>query len=283
MRVQQLIDEYLAHAEDHHKPATVRHYRGRLKKFGELLGHKKLKKLKPRDLDEYIRTVNVDPDTGDAWAPDTCRANITVMDQALKFGLRRGYLKKPIIEKFERPTGRQRDRLMTEDEHAAIEALAPPEFLLIYRGLKQSGARPGELCGALIENIDRENQVIELREHKTATKTRKPRLIGIGEKFDAIIRESIGDRTSGPIFLNPNGEAWDPQKLSRKFRELRDQAGLDDELCLYLARHAFATAFYEATEDIKATADQLGHTNIQTTLRYVKRNKKLLSKNQDRV
>jgi integrase/recombinase XerD len=283
MRVQGLIDEYLQHTEDHHKEATLRHYRGRLKKLGQLLGHKKLKKLKPRDLDDYIRVANVNPKTGEPWAPDTCRSNITVLDQVLKFALRRGYLKKPIIEKFERPAGRQRERLMTEEEHAAILAIAPRDFGLIYRGLKQSGARPGELCSAKIEDIDRENSVIELQDHKTATKTRKSRLIPVGEKFAAVIQEAIGDRLNGSIFLREFGVPWKPQWLSRKFRELRDRAGLPGDLCLYLARHSFATAFYEATEDIKATADQLGHSNIQTTLRYVKRNKKLLSKNQDRV
>ena len=107
--------------------------------------------------------------------------------------------------------------------------------------LRQCGARPGELCRATIADIDRAANAIVVKEHKTARKTGKPRRIPIGRKLAKLLDQAIGKRSEGPIFLSPAGKSWTVPNLSRTYGRLRDNAGLPNDLVLYLARHECGT------------------------------------------
>ncbi len=106
-----------------------------------------------------------------------------------------------------------------------------------------------------------------LVEHKTSAKTGKPRVIGVGAKLEVLLRESIGQRTEGPIFQTASGRPWTPQRLSSVYRELRNAAGLPKDLVLYLSRHEHGTKLTKSL-GIYAAMDALGHTSIKTTQRY---------------
>ena len=196
----------------------------------------------------------------------------------------RKVIEAPILDKIEKPCGRQRDRIPTKAEIEAILAIATPEFWLIYQSLRHCGARPNELCRTTVADLrwdeDGERGTIVLEKHKTAKKTGKPRLIPVGKRLAELIRESLGDRTEGPLFLRPNGKPWTTQTLSSNFRRLRQKAGLPDDLCLYLTRHEHGTVITEKF-GIKAAADALGHSNIQTTMRYAKRDLRGMKDRQD--
>jgi len=129
----------------------------------------------------------------------------------------------------------------TAEEIAVLLKRASPAFRLIYTGLSQCGARPGELCRAQIRDVDWQKGRITLAEHKTARKTGKPRVIPIGRNFGQTLQKAIDHRQTGPVFRSPKGEAWTAGNLSSTHRRLRDAAGLPRDLVLYLARHRFGT------------------------------------------
>jgi integrase len=56
--------------------------------------------------------------------------------------------------------------------------------------------------------------------------------------------------------------------VAKQFREARRLAGLPQTLKLYGARHAFATYAVEATGNVFAVADALGHEDLKTTRLY---------------
>ena len=56
--------------------------------------------------------------------------------------------------------------------------------------------------------------------------------------------------------------------VAKQFREARLLAGLPDSLKLYGARHAFATYAVEATGNVFAVADAMGHEDLKTTRIY---------------
>src|SRR5262249_29887393 len=139
---------------------------------------------------------------------DSTRHHDAVALQRLQeFALEHKLLERPVFGKLEKPRVGQRDRVPTAVETEIILAKASPEFRLIYSARRQCGARPGELCRATIADIDRTANAIILRDHKTARKTGKPRRIPIGQKLGELIRQAIGDRQAGPIFLSPAGKA----------------------------------------------------------------------------
>ena len=171
----------------------------------------------------------------------------------------------------------------TAEEIAVLLKRASPAFRLIYTGLSQCGARPGELCRAQISDVDWQKGRITLAEHKTARKTGKPRVIPIGKNFGQTLRKAIGDRQSGPIFRSPTGEQWSVGNLSSTHRRLRDDAGLPRDLVLYLARHRFGTEALRAGVPLKDVSELMGHASVTTTEIYLHRDVTELAGGQDRL
>lgn len=209
------------------------------------------------------------------------RSNIIAWMQLQRWMIEEEILASEITKKFPKPAGRKRELIPTNEETKAIIAKSQPAFVRIFRALRLTGARPGELCSAQISHIDRQSNEIVLSKHKTAKKTGRPRVIAIGhESLIALIAESIGDRTDGPIFLNDRGRAWNTASVGTAFRKARKAAGLRNGLVLYLTRHEHATTLYKLTGDLKTVADALGHAQLTTTMRYTRVDSDQLKKNQ---
>jgi integrase len=177
----------------------------------------------------------------------------------------------------------RRERIPTADEIATLLKGATPEFRLIYTGLLQCGARPGELCRTQISDVDWQKGRITLAEHKTARKTGKPRIIPIGKNFGQTLQKAVDHRQTGPVFLSPKGEAWTVGNLSSTHRRLRDAAGLPRDLVLYLARHRFGTEALRAGLPLKDVAELMGHVSVTTTEIYLHRDVTELAGSQDRL
>lgn len=281
MKLRKLIKRFLEHCRENRRPNTVRAYEGRLRPLQEMLGERKIESITYEDLELFLRQVN-HREGGTPKAADTRRANIATLETLFRYAKQRKLIAEMPFEKIEKPRGVRRERIPTEAEVAKVEELASPAFLAIYRALRQSGARPGELASAQVEHYDRAKGLIVLRDHKTARATGKARKIGVGEKLAAILAEAIGERTTGPIFLTEKGKPWTSQKLSKTYKALVRQAGLAEDLVLYLTRHAHATELCEK-KGIHAAAAALGHSNLNTTMRYVHEDDKNLGKNQDLI
>lgn len=286
MLVREVVGIYLDSVAQNRKPATHRQYENRLKPLIDSFGERDFASLSALELEGFLaksgRWPEGHPRAGEQKAPDTRRMNAIAIQQLQQFAIDHKEISEPILTKIHKPTGRLRERLPTDEETAAILENAPAEFVLIYKALRQSGARPNELCSAKFEHINKANGCIELQDHKTAGKTGGVRRIAIGRKLSALIEQARNGRTEGFIFLSPRGKPWKPSNLSATYRRLRERKQLPKDLCLYLARHEHATALCKV-KGINAAADALGHRNISTTRRYVKTDPKELKDNQDLV
>lgn len=198
--------------------------------------------------------------------------NANCVDILQKWAFDTELIPKLWARKIPKPGVASRQRIPTDDETRKMLRGARPDFVRIYNALRISGARPGELCRARIEDLrsDAKSRWIELNKHKTAAKTGKPRIIPIGQKLGAMIDRAAALRTSGPIFLKSDGQPWTPHSLSAVFRRRRNRLGLSRDLCLYLARHEAGTRI-TMTSGIEQAARVLGHApGSSETSRYVK-------------
>jgi len=70
------------------------------------------------------------------------------------------------------------------------------------------------------------------------------------------------------VFPSKKAKSGHLTTVAKQFREARRLVGLPDSLKLYGARHAFATYAVEATGNVFAVADVMGHEDLKTTRIY---------------
>lgn len=267
MNVAESIAGFLDRVRRTRAENTWRLYRSRLAPLAEAFASRPLSTLTKAELEAWVEQAGKWPD-GRTKAPDTRRATAVVVSLWQAWCVDAGDLAAPIAPRLEKPAGRRRQRIPTDAEREQLLKNASPAFRRMYEALRRTGARPGELCAARIEDWDRPARVIVLAQHKTARETGQPRRIGVGTKLEPLLREAIGDRQAGPIFLDERGEPWTVKRLSKRHLRLRVRAGLAQDLVLYLARHEHGTKIAKSL-GIAAAKEALGHTSIKTTERYL--------------
>lgn len=269
MTVADLVGSFLLHSERNGcKPSTLRHYRGRLKKFVEAFGPRPPRKVGREEVLNHLYAV------GKGLSDSTRRSDIVAVELLQAYAVDYGHLKDPWIRKkkdIKKPPQGYRERIASVEETQKLLKAAPEDFALIYRVLRLTGARPSEVCGANISDIKGEGdeRVLVLQEHKTSRKTGKPRRIPLGAAVAPLFDKAVAGRTEGRVFVDRRGLPWDRDRLSRHFRLLRNKLGLSKELVLYSTRHEFGTAVAHEFGLLQASR-LLGHTNTKMTERYTK-------------
>lgn len=257
-------------ADDDRSPATVDHYRKGLGWVPRELWVGPWADLTRPALMAALRAADRKPN-GDRWSPSTRTRNRKCWAALQKFAVRLKFGAAVIDEEDLRGSGYgSREAIYSADQWAKLLAAAGSDaVVLALESLGLSGMRPSELCRATIADVRRrgEGTAIVLAKHKTAAKTGKPRVIPVGVNLCQLIAEAMGERTGGPVWLDPRGEAWTPASLARAFRRARSSAGLPAELKLYSTRHTFGTAAVKSIGEIGAAAI-LGHTTLTMTKRY---------------
>jgi integrase len=285
MLVSDSIDLFLADIAPTRAKLTMKTYRGRLNLLRQDLGDRELSTLVPLPEQTSVLGAWIDSQrkfpNGKNKAPDTIRLTIISVELWQAWLLKQKHIPALLVERQKKPGGRQRELLPEADETRALLEHVPDDFRIALRVLRLTGCRPGELCSMRIEDFDQRQMLIILTKHKTAKKTGRPRIIAVAhEALIDLVRDAIGDRTTGEIFLRASGKPWTVEALSAKYRAARKAAGLQSGLVLYLSRHEHATQLYEATQDIYAVASALGHKNILMASRYARATPAILKRNQ---
>jgi site-specific recombinase XerD len=81
----------------------------------------------------------------------------------------------------------------------------------------------------------------------------------------ALLRsEADDDQLAGlNVFLNSRGQQWTVNAMRLRMTRLKRRLKLADDLCPYLARHAFGTAAVINGVDPLTVATLLGHTSLE--------------------
>jgi len=132
--------------------------------------------------------------------------------------------------------------------------------------LALNGLRVSEALNADIDNIDvnrgHRTLFIHRKGHKTATIPLAPRTARALDLY-------IGERTSGPIFLNLDGtQRLDRHGAARIVRRLTRRAGIDKNITPHSLRHSFITAALDAGVPLRDVQEAASHSYPRTTMRY---------------
>lgn len=201
------------------------------------------------------------------WSRSTARTRIKHLVAAFNFCVRRRRIAANPLAGIAKPRWERRKVVMGGDDQAAILAAARGPFRSILVALRETGARPSELCRAAVP--DYRDGMIVLAVHKQDG-SGGVRTIHLPPPVRAEVERLVEGRAAGPIWRNSRGDAWTPDTLYCRYKRLRRRLGLAGEgIYPYAERHRFASdAINESDANPAIVARLLGHANMDMLLKH---------------
>lgn len=195
LTVAALCDLFLDHSERHCAPDTYRWHKTYLQTFCELHGRLACRDVKPFHLTRWL-------DGHKQW-DGARRSAQAVVKRAFSWGKEQGLINEHPLSHVKNPPVKRRERIVTAEERDQIlAAIKDKAFLRFVKALFVTGARPGEVAKVTAKDINFELGVWILKEHKTAAKTQKPRIIYLNAEMLELSKELAAANPEGPIFRN---------------------------------------------------------------------------------
>lgn len=165
---------------------------------------------------------------------------------------------------------RKRERILSKDEEQkllrACEHPRRKHLRAIIICALDTGMRRGEILKLKWSDVDLISGLITVRAFNT--KTMKERTVSITSRFTQELNKlwDTSSKTSDDLVFGISNN------VKRSFTAVRNEVGLND-LRFHDLRHSLATRLDELGFSLAKIGMQLGHTQLQTTLRYVNRDK----------
>lgn len=141
---------------------------------------------------------------------------------------------------------------------------AQRDHLLVQIGLTM-GLRVSELIGLNIEHLDFEGRNCLIAQGKGD----KDRYVPIPPAVVAALKTWLGERTSGPVFQQPNGRRLAKRTVQLRVKRIAKRGGIARNVKCHTLRHSFATRMVDLGSDIRLVQELMGHASIATTECYL--------------
>jgi integrase/recombinase XerC len=139
-------------------------------------------------------------------------------------------------------------------------------FELFY----SSGLRLSELTALNLDDIDLHDQALLVRSGKGG----KSRLLPIGTKAIAALNRWLQQRmkytptSELAVFVTTRGKRLGQRSVELRLALWCKKKGIAEHIHPHMLRHSFASHLLEASQDLRAVQELLGHSNISTTQIY---------------
>jgi len=204
--------------------------------------------------------------------PKTIDLILSVLSSFFKFCLAEDHLDKRVIKKRWRPKIPQSlPKYLTEQEYARVK-LATENLSLRNRALIlflfSSGCRTSEVSQLNIQDIH-----LEKRTASVKGKGKKIRSVHFSEECALVLKDYLKTRTGDkdePLFMNRFGQRLTEKGIYYTTIKLGKMAGLTQSLHPHCCRHTFATNMLARGAKIEFIAEELGHSDLNTTRVYAR-------------
>ena len=131
-----------------------------------------------------------------------------------------------------------------------------------------SALRLSELSNLNIDSVDTSSKCV-----KVIGKGNKERILPLGAKATDALREWISERsvldpTNNALFINKYGGRLSNRSIQTRINFWVKKQGLNCKISPHTLRHSCATHLLEASGDLRAVQEFLGHEDISTTQIY---------------
>jgi integrase len=210
-----------------------------------------------------------------------CRSDLEVLDIVPPI---------PIVHAPEKPP-----RWLAKEDQIKILEHIPEEDQPIIKFLMLSGCRPAEARALRVRDVDLRQETVTitstfsghvLREQRKGRGS-VPVTLPIHPEVLAYFKKSCALSLPGAfVFINPRGYGgpYTERALQKVWSSMRVRAKISLDLRLYDAtRHSVATQLRLAGVPLPDIKDQLGHSDIRTTMKYAHGNLEALRSNLDKL
>lgn len=155
-------------------------------------------------------------------------------------------------------------------DHAILE--------LLYAG----GLRLSELISLNLQDIDWSSRQLQV-----LGKGRKQRHCPFGRAADTALkkwlkcREDLVKGDEQALFVSKSGNRLSASSIRARIHKLCREKGIEQRVYPHLMRHSFASHMLEASQDLRAVQELLGHAHLKTTQIYTHLDFQQLAKTYD--
>ena len=173
-------------------------------------------------------------------------------------------------QRFHRRIETPRERFLSKDEIASLaatlDAAEDRRAADIIRMCMLTGGRLGEVRQSRFEQFNLEQ--LSWSKPPMMTKQRRAHRVPISDETAAIVRQRQLLVPSGTPWLFPGDVPGQPvQEVRRFWAQIQKQCGLE-EVHIHDLRHTFASLLVNGGASLEMIGKLLGHSQMQTTLRY---------------
>jgi integrase/recombinase XerD len=136
---------------------------------------------------------------------------------------------------------------------------------ILFQVMLTCGLRVGSAVGLDVEDVDLDRGLLRLR----AAKGDRLEEAVVPRGTVDLLREFIGERTTGPLFVGRNDRRISIRHVQRVFAAIAGRAGIGTTKC-HTLRHSFAMNLYQATGDVLLVQRALRHRSIESTMVYAR-------------
>lgn len=211
----------------------------------EIMGDPNLADIDTEMVDEYARIVSA------GIKNSTVNRKLSSLHTLLKYAHDREWIVK--MPKFSwRQEDNERIRWLSPEEEQQLLSLLPPRISAFCEILIHTGMRRGELLALKPEHVDGDYARL------WKTKTKKARSVPLTDRAKELLAQHL---PFSDLKISEIRWEWDK---ARKAMGMED----DPHFVLHMLRHTLATRMLATVENPVVVQKMLGHSKIETTMRY---------------
>lgn len=214
-------------------------------------------KITPKNIEDFKSTLRVKRHLKNA----TINRYLEILSKMFNLGIDNNLLHiNPVSKVKKLLEDNHKIRFLTQDEEIRLYKHLPEFLIPIVTCALQTGMRRGEILNLKWDSIDFDYGFIELLE----TKSGKSRKVPISTKLNEVLNNI--ERKSEYVFVNP--ETNQPYvDIKKSWTKAVKDADIKN-FRFHDLRHTVATRLVEKGIDLLVVMEILGHSKIETTMRY---------------